>query len=39
VYKIEQITQGAVPSESWLGTGLGKFLWAELEKKVKIRAA
>lgn len=30
-YKIEQVTEGAVPVESWLGTDIGRAQWKELE--------
>lgn len=29
-FKIDQLTEGGVPPESWLGTGLAKLKWREM---------
>lgn len=33
--KIEQITEGGVGMEMWVGTALGRHRWAEIEKRAK----
>lgn len=34
-FKIEQVTEGSVSAEMWLGTDIGKFYWRDLERRVQ----
>lgn len=38
-YRIEEVTDGAVPVSSWLGTKLGSSIFREIEAVAKLRQA